>query len=360
MKNIKIIILALLAIVFILLALGVYKFNYLSNKDGYDADGNKLQQITKENNEPNQGEIIEEGSEIVVGETMIVGVPLMQTILAEQFPRVIFVDQEVVKKESVLDSVYTKLFNLGMKPMNDDTVHNHVFNSGLDFESVSIYNGIASVNLSGQYTPAGVMTDPNLRKQVNAASFQYDTVDTIKVYLNGELFDWCIVDLSGDETGCPEDLQYWIDSKGSVEMMTINVPELIWSEDEERHIIVYNESQVPKNPAVLNTVYEKLFELNSYNGAYNGMVFDSVSIVDGIAEINLSGSWYPVGDMSMLYIWRNVDATAFQYDTVNTVKVYLNGELFDWCIDDQSDGEGGCPEEKLEWVDTREKYNSFN
>ncbi len=59
------------------------------------------------------------------------------------------------------------------------------------------------------------LSDANdsFRQQINSAAFQFNTVDTIKVYLNNKLFNWCNVDMSDGEGGCSTEPMYWIDSK---------------------------------------------------------------------------------------------------------------------------------------------------
>ena len=68
------------------------------------------------------------------------------------------------------------------------------------------------------------------------------------------------------------------------------------------------------------------------------------------AIIELKGEWYPAGDMSQLYFKRELEATAFQFESVKGLKVLVNGKVFDWCVDDMSDGEGGCNEKPQLWV----------
>jgi len=103
--------------------------------------------------------------------------------------------------------------------------------------------------------------------------------------------------------------------------------------------VSFTEYEVPYSTAVLNSVYKKLFEVNSGERGYNGLKYESVSIKDKVVVLNLSGSWYPVGDMSGGYMRNNVNGSAFQFDSVNRIKVYLNGELFDWCVDSEAEFE---------------------
>ena len=112
--------------------------------------------------------------------------------------------------------------------------------------------------------------------------------------------------------------------------------------------------KVPYTKSLLKEVYKKLFQSQSNpQTGYNGLAFNSVSIDSGIATLNLSGTWRPEGDMSGYYMRQAVNAAAFQYNSVNTIQVMLRGELFDWCIDDQSGGENGCPNTPRYWVDSK-------
>ncbi len=69
---------------------------------------------------------------------MIVKVPLMKSVLVEQFSYIIYLDQTVSRKDTILDSVYKKLFDLKVKPTDYDNIHNYVANSGLSYNFVSL------------------------------------------------------------------------------------------------------------------------------------------------------------------------------------------------------------------------------
>lgn len=45
LKILLIIIASILVIILIIIMVGMYKFNYLANKDGYDMDGNKIETV---------------------------------------------------------------------------------------------------------------------------------------------------------------------------------------------------------------------------------------------------------------------------------------------------------------------------
>lgn len=130
---------------------------------------------------------------------------------------IIFIRYLTEKNSAVLNAVYRELFDAPRELIVDElepnrVVQNYVKKSGLFFDSVVIDSGIATVKLSGQYQFME-LGDWYFRKQINAAAFQYDTVDIVKVELNNKIFDWCITDQSDGEGGCPETPQYWIDAR---------------------------------------------------------------------------------------------------------------------------------------------------
>lgn len=116
----------------------------------------------------------------------------------------------------------------------------------------------------------------------------------------------------------------------------------------------FSQYQVPKSPAVLKAVYTQLFKnAGNQNAVWNGYSFNSVSIHDKTATVNLNGSWYPAGDMSSYSFREMIKAAAFQYPTVDTLVVKENGSIIDWCMDDMSNGEGGCPAQPQHWIEAK-------
>lgn len=133
------------------------------------------------------------------------------------------------------------------------------------------------------------------------------------------------------------------------EFMIVNIPQY----NPSTYELEYIETYAPKSPAVLNATYNTLFALNQHNDTWNGYNFESVSINDGVASVNLSGSHMPIGDLSMMAFRDFINAAAFQYNSVDSIIVRVNGEIFDFCVDDQSGGENGCPDQPRLWIDVK-------
>ena len=53
--------------------------------------------------------------------------------------------------------------------------------------------------------------------------------------------------------------------------------------------------------------------------------------------------------MSGAYMKHEIEAAAFQFPNVKNIEVFLNGKTFDWCIDAESEGEGGCNSSPQLW-----------
>jgi hypothetical protein len=145
---------------------------------------------------------------------MIVQIPILSNT-----NDIIFINRYVPETPAVLNSVYAALFDAPRTILYGEfEAHSQGSNptqgTGLSFDGVSINNSVATVNLSGDFTTQEI-ADFYFRQQINQAAFQYDSVNIVEVFLNGERFDWCITDQSGGENGCPDDPRYWIDAQGS-------------------------------------------------------------------------------------------------------------------------------------------------
>ena len=128
--------------------------------------------------------------------------------------------------------------------------------------------------------------------------------------------------------------------------------------------IILVDRYVPESPAVLNAVYRALFdaprtvlygEFEAHSQGSNpssgsGLDFQSVAINNSVATVNLVGN-FMTQEMADFAFRKQINEAAFQYPSVDIVEVFLNGERFDWCIADQSDGEGGCPDDPRYWID---------
>lgn len=181
-------------IILVITGLGMYKFNYLANQSGYDVDGNKEDVI-----DTTEGQSIEIQQELSNEDQMTISIASWNLDGSVSFQEYI-----VPQRPGVLDASLQKIFAV-------EGDENGVYN-GLSYSDVILDNGIARIFLEGDFIAAGDLSGAFMRNNINQTAFQFDTVDTVEVYVNDQFFDWCI-DSASDEGPCPETPQYWIDSK---------------------------------------------------------------------------------------------------------------------------------------------------
>ncbi len=161
-------------------------------------------------------ELIREEKEAVRRERenkMLVRIPAFQ---AKQDGKVYLVweEREVPRTLRVLNAVYREMFTRPQNQEESETFYPVRPNEGLQFDSVRLENGVAKVYLVGGYRPAGDMSPYYLRRGVDAAAFQYPTVEVVEVFLNGEKWNWCDYSLADpEEDGCDLRSHYWTDTK---------------------------------------------------------------------------------------------------------------------------------------------------
>jgi|GEM_PF-1378805 len=123
---------------------------------------------------------------------------------------------QIPQTTGVLDEVYSKLFNeLTANPegYGVDIQNIVATQTNLSYESVELTNGNAKLHLSG-VVMGSHCSDPAFQAQIEAAAFQFETVSSLTVYVNNEIFDWCSLDLSDGEGPCPENPKLWIVNQG--------------------------------------------------------------------------------------------------------------------------------------------------
>jgi hypothetical protein len=130
--------------------------------------------------------------------------------------KIFYAPHATAKTSAVLDATYKLLFDIKTEPeIKADGFRNTLGGyTKLFYDSVAIKDGTAKLYLTGSMSSSGVCADPEVRAQINAAAFYFDSVKKIEVYLNGKLYDWCEADLAGPEVShCDTTPRYWIDTK---------------------------------------------------------------------------------------------------------------------------------------------------
>lgn len=126
----------------------------------------------------------------------------------------VLMDRQVPQTQGVLNAVYQWMFS---NPLSfDDNNFSNIVAAypQLDYSNVALVNGVAKVYLTGSMNGRpGHCAEPAMAAQIEQAAFQYPTVSSIEVYLNGQLFDWCTISDAPDEGFCAQGPQYWKKNK---------------------------------------------------------------------------------------------------------------------------------------------------
>lgn len=117
------------------------------------------------------------------------------------------------KTSAVLDATYQALFQLKAESeIEADNINNIVAQEDrLFYQGVSLQDGTAELRLEGLIYKIAHCAVPEFRAQIEQSALQFDSVDTLEVYLNGERWDWCeYSDADPQESGCDTEAKYWI------------------------------------------------------------------------------------------------------------------------------------------------------
>lgn len=126
--------------------------------------------------------------------------------------------------------------------------------------------------------------------------------------------------------------------------------------------IHYAPYDVPQTLGVLSGTYRVLFDKNidiastipaasSMLGNLDNFFFDKVELSDGIAVLYLSGTPMTPGHLGDVAYMEQIKAAAFQFNTVDTLVVMLNGQPYDLCRHNDADvSESGCDTTPRPWV----------
>lgn len=120
------------------------------------------------------------------------------------------------KTKAVLDATYRTLFDLkAQSEIEADDIRNIVGSeTELMYDDVTLNSGVATLQLSGRTRNVVHCAVPAFRAQIEQAAFQFDTVETLEVYINDERWDWCdYSDADPEEDGCDTTPKYWVTQK---------------------------------------------------------------------------------------------------------------------------------------------------
>jgi len=212
-KSLPLLVIGVLFLILLISLFEVFEINF-ARKEVHNIDINKVEQPEEEGE--CIGEFCASSDTASTTKKTTIYVPLIMDNPTGEGPigcgvHVVLMPYEVPYTQGVLDASYKKLFSLSLEPLSEfrNTVNAY---TDLQYKSVSIESGVAKVQLTGSMQGPGHCSETELREQISRTALQFPNVKTVEVYLNGELYNWCKLDLSDWEGSCNENPKYWIDS----------------------------------------------------------------------------------------------------------------------------------------------------
>lgn len=93
---------------------------------------------------------------------------------------------EIPETQAVLQTALAKLLAIHQQIYSEGELYNALYNSDLQVDSAQVENGTATINLSGQLLLGGVCDSPRVEGQIRATAEQFQTVERVDIFLNGE------------------------------------------------------------------------------------------------------------------------------------------------------------------------------
>ncbi len=347
MKYIKRITITLAVAILVIIVTGMYKFNYLAHKKGYDSDGNKIKQLEGENRE-----------------------------LGEKLDKL---QENISDKMTYLKKRSLDLEREEIKIINSEDASGNKIKETL-YSGTSDENPLREVSLSARemwYSKfMGMSKNEIMKKYISFKNSDFENTGELKEQFdfdillnnvlkriglqphNGEHIESLINDLKkGMNNEC---IGKFCDNKQAQNQTTIHVPLVFGQGNIGCGVgMAFMSYMVPHTTGIMNATYEKLFSLpnqplDEYRNVlteYDQLHYQSLSLIHGVAKVYLTGNMYGPGHCSIPELRAQISQAALQFSTVNTVEVYLNGTIYDWCAIDESEGEGGCPANPQLWID---------
>jgi spore germination protein GerM len=99
---------------------------------------------------------------------------------------IIPVQVEIPTTQGVLKAALESLLSVKTQFYGESGLYNALYQSDLQVESVSIVDGIATVNLTGRLLMGGECDNPRIQAQLEQTVLQFPTVTKAEIFINGK------------------------------------------------------------------------------------------------------------------------------------------------------------------------------
>jgi hypothetical protein len=97
------------------------------------------------------------------------------------------VEVKIAPTLGVLRAALNELFKLeGQENYGESGLYNSLYQSHLSIADVAVIDGEARIYLKGSLVLGGVCDNPRVEEQLKAIALQFNTVNSVSIYINGE------------------------------------------------------------------------------------------------------------------------------------------------------------------------------
>jgi spore germination protein GerM len=255
---------------------------------------------------------------------------------------VIPVEVEIEPTVAPLTAALEELLSIEDREYGQSGLYNALYQSELTLDDVRIVDGEAVIELAGTLTIGGVCDEPRVRAQLRETALQYATVEEVSIFINGSPLDEVLQGATPTPTSTSTAPSTPTPTPSSTDLFTRTNIYLIAIGDagESGKEIGCEDSVIPVEVEIeptiapLTAALRKLLgikdreygESGLYNALYqSNLTLEDVTIVDGEATIELSGTLTVGGVCDEPRVRAQLRETALQYATVDRVSILVDG-----------------------------------
>ncbi|MGE3912340.1 MAG: LysM peptidoglycan-binding domain-containing protein [Chloroflexota bacterium] len=103
--------------------------------------------------------------------------------------QLVFVERTVEPTQAPLAAAFDSLLTMDERSLGQSGLYNPIYQSNLRVDDLQLENRTASIHLAGDLRLGGVCDAPRVAAQLRQTALQFNTVDDVQVFINGQPLD---------------------------------------------------------------------------------------------------------------------------------------------------------------------------
>lgn len=98
----------------------------------------------------------------------------------------IALQRNIASTDNQLEATMNELLSNGQRTVGETGLYNALYQSDLEVESADVENGVATVNLQGEFSIGGACDTPRVEEQLTQTASQFPNVTSVRILINGQ------------------------------------------------------------------------------------------------------------------------------------------------------------------------------